>query len=58
LRTYIFTEKERRAIRSVLNGESVAGFRRIRYRIKTFERLADDVSLYLKARELVTTAAT
>lgn len=53
MRTYIFTEKERRTIRAVLEGKPAEDFGKIKYRLKTFRRLAEDVSLYLKIREFI-----
>jgi len=49
---------ERQIIRSVLKGKTLPEFRKIRHRVKTFDRLAEDVTLYLKLRELVTTTST
>jgi hypothetical protein len=48
---------ERQIIRSVLEGNTLPEFRKIKHRMKTFERLAEDVTLYLKLRELITTTS-
>ena len=51
LRTYIFTDRERRIIQSFLGGKTRItdkDLSKIRSRIKLFSRLKDDIFLYLE----------
>jgi hypothetical protein len=51
MRTYIFTERERRIVQSFLGGKTRMTNRdlsKIRSRIKLFDRLKNDVFLYLE----------
>jgi hypothetical protein len=51
LRSYIFTPAERRAIQGFLDrkiGFSDPVLRRLKYRVKEFRRVAEDVELYLR----------
>jgi hypothetical protein len=61
MRSYIFTPLERKRIIAFLNGEIPPGdvsIKKIRFRVKTFERLREDVELYLRVREAISTAST
>jgi hypothetical protein len=64
MRTYIFTAREREAIRLLLGGKISANDERIvqlRYRLKAFRDLASDVDLYLQLSRVakpVTTVST
>ena len=51
VRSYIFTERERRIIKRILEGEKLAELAKIMYRVRTFKDLQDDVELYLGLRE-------
>ena len=58
MRTYIFTENERRTVRNFLNGtitRSDPNFMTIVSRIKSFTDLSSDIDLYIKLRETVRT---
>jgi len=60
MRSYIFTERERRIIRGFLEGNvksSDPGLMVIVSRLKGFTNLAEDVELYLRLREAVSTAS-
>jgi len=48
----IFTNLERQILRAFLNGEPVSGanWNKIRWRLKTFNRLAEDVGLYTRVK--------
>ena len=51
MRTYIFTDRERRVVHSFLGGKTQMTNRdlsKIRSRIKLFDRLKNDVFLYLE----------
>ena len=54
MRSYIFTSAEREAIRGFLEGRidfSNAILRRLKYRMREFRGLAEDVELYLRFRD-------
>jgi len=55
VRTYIFTERERRVIGGWLGGAEVSttDVAKIKHRVKAFKELEADVDLYLKFRERV-----
>jgi hypothetical protein len=55
MRKYIFTERERRIIEAYLSGATTKGvdIARLRYNLKVFKRLGEDVELYLRFREAV-----
>jgi hypothetical protein len=56
LRTYIFTDRERRIIQSFLGGKIGINDRdlsKIRSRIKLFSRLKDDIFLYLEFYDML-----
>jgi uncharacterized membrane protein len=59
MRTYIFTNRERRIIQAFLNGEKVDSMdmARIRYMVRTFKTLASDVQLYLTFRKAISAAS-
>jgi len=50
MRSYIFTKYERELVKQTLEGKPVKGvaISKLKYRIKTFNRLREDVYLYLK----------
>lgn len=61
MRTYIFTETERRAIRLLLDRKISPSDPKVAYirsRVKSFEALAEDVELYLRLRGLAESEAT
>jgi hypothetical protein len=61
MRTYIFTAKERKAIRGFFEGSvsrDDSNLMTIIYRIKSFKDLATDVDLYARLREAVSTITT
>ncbi len=60
MRKYIFTERERRIITAYLEGVKTTGvdIGRLKYNLKVFERLREDVELYLRFREAVTAKPT
>jgi hypothetical protein len=49
MRTYIFTEHERKLIERLLAGERDDPVWKLTHRLRTFETLRSDVQLYLKA---------
>ena len=56
LRTYIFTDRERKIIQSFLGGKIGIADRdlsKIRSRIKLFSRLKDDIFLYLEFYDML-----
>jgi hypothetical protein len=56
LRTYIFTDRERRIIQSFLGGKigiTDRDLSKIRSRIKLFSRLKDDIFLYLEFYDML-----
>jgi len=56
LRTYIFTDRERRIIQSFLGGKIGINDRdlsKTRSRIKLFSRLKDDIFLYLEFYDML-----
>jgi hypothetical protein len=58
MRTYIFTKKERAAIRGFFNGSiarSDPAIMNIISRIRNFGDLASDVEVYVKMREAIST---
>jgi hypothetical protein len=58
MRTYIFTQNERAIVRSFLNGDLERTDPRVQVilsRLKAFTNLADDVDLYLRLRETIST---
>jgi len=60
MRTYIFTEKERKAISGFLNGSTARdnpALMTVIYRIKSFRNLASDMDLYVRLRESVTASS-
>ena len=60
MRSYIFTRLERERIRGFLEGRVPANdslIAKIRFRMKTFRDLAEDVELYLRLREAISTGA-
>jgi hypothetical protein len=61
MRTYIFTERERRIINSFLEGRIKAKDRALSVilaRFRGFKNLAQDVDLYVRLREAVSTVST
>jgi len=53
MRSYIFTERERRVIRDLLEGKigiNNPSIQQVRSRIKSFVDLAGDVDLYFRLR--------
>jgi len=61
MRTYIFTERERRIIQGFLNRRirmTDRNLSKIRSRIKHFERLKNDIFLYLELWDTVLLGAT
>jgi len=56
MRTYIFTVKERRIVEAWLKGESVPAIKiaKLRWMVRHYERLREDVELYLRFRKAVT----
>lgn len=61
MRTYIFTDTERRSIRLLLERRIRPGDPKVAYirsRVKSFEALAKDVELYLRLRRLAESEAT
>ncbi|UCE43977.1 MAG: hypothetical protein JSV57_00290 [Candidatus Bathyarchaeota archaeon] len=60
MRTYIFTDRERRIVQSFLAEKTRMTDRdlsKIRSRIKTFDRLRDDIFLYLELYDRVLLSA-
>ena len=56
MRTYIFTDRERRIVQSFLGGKigiTDRGLSKIRSRIKLFSRLKDDIFLYLEFYDML-----
>jgi len=54
MRSYIFTSKERQVIGQFLEGAvgpANLSVRQIRYRLRRFEALVEDVQLYLKLKK-------
>jgi hypothetical protein len=61
LRTYIFTDRERRIIQKFLGGKIAITDRdlsKIRSRIKLFSRLKDDIFIYLEFYDMLLLATT
>jgi hypothetical protein len=61
MRSYIFTAKERKAIHAFLRGELPKTdhfLSQIRTRLKQFARLREDVDLYVRLSEAISTAST
>jgi len=61
MRSYIFTQKERKVIRSFLDGKVVLNdpaLEVIRSRMKTFTELASDIALYAALRKAVSARST
>jgi len=61
MRSYIFTERERRIIRGFLDGDvprNDPGIQQLQSRVKSFTELSGDVDLYLKFREAMSTTST
>jgi hypothetical protein len=61
VRTYIFTDRERRVISAFLRGKipiNDAALEQIRSRVKSFNELSGDLELYLRLREATSTAST
>jgi hypothetical protein len=60
LRSYIFTERERRIVEAMLKGESVSRLEvaKINHRIRRFTRLRSDVDIYLALRKLAESKST
>ena len=57
MRSYIFTPAEREAIMGFLEGRidfSNAILRRLKYRMREFRRLSEDVELYLRFMDALT----
>jgi len=54
MRSYIFTDRERRIVEALLKGESVSSLEvaKIRFRVRRFTRLRRDVDLYLALLKL------
>jgi len=54
LRSYIFTDRERRIVKAFLAGEKVdrLDIGRIMHRVRSFKGLPGDVDLYLALRRL------
>jgi hypothetical protein len=60
MRSYIFTERERRIIQGFLRGKVKSGdpgLMVIVSRLKSFTDLARDVQLYIRLREAISTAS-
>jgi hypothetical protein len=60
MRSYIFTERERKIIQGFLSGKVKSGdpgFMVIVSRLKSFTDLAGDVELYLRLREAISTTS-
>jgi hypothetical protein len=57
MRSYIFTERERRIVEAMLRGETVSRLEvaKIRHRLRRFTRLRNDVDLYLALVKLTET---
>jgi hypothetical protein len=58
MRSYVFTDRERRILRSFLDGRipiNDPGVEQIRSRIKSFTELRNDIDLYIRFREAITT---
>jgi hypothetical protein len=61
MRSYIFTERERRIIQGFLSGTVKGkdpGLMVIVSRLKSFSNLAKDVELYIRLREAISAAST
>jgi hypothetical protein len=61
MRTYIFTEKERKAISGFFNGSTPRddpALMTVIYRIKSFRNLASDIELYLRLRKTEAASST
>ena len=57
MRSYIFTDRERRIIKDFLEGRRSVKDRALSVilaRVKGFQRLASDVELYLRLRKAIT----
>jgi len=54
MRSYIFTDRERRIVEAMLKGETVSRLEvaKINHRVRRFARLRNDVDLYLRLRAL------
>jgi len=52
LRSYIFTDRERRIVEALLRGERVSRVEvaKIKHRIRRFTQLSSDVELYLRLK--------
>jgi len=59
LRTYVFTKREERIVKTFLSGGKVDSMdiARIRHMVRSFSRLASDVQLYLRLREAISTVS-
>jgi len=61
MRSYIFTKKERKAIEDFLAGRVGSGehfIRQIRWRLRLFENLRNDIELYRRLAESEPTVPT
>ena len=60
MRTYIFTERERRILEAHLAGGEVDSIEvsKIMHRIRKFKTLFEDVYLYLRVRKTMPTTST
>jgi hypothetical protein len=59
MRSYIFTERERRIIREFLtSGKKDPGIMVIITRVRKFANLAKDVELYIRLREAISATST
>jgi hypothetical protein len=61
MRSYIFTSKEKAAVHAFLRGElSITShlLSQVRTRLKQFDRLREDVDLYVRLAEAVSTVPT
>ena len=61
MRSYVFTPLERQRIRDFLDGKVPPNdmlIAKIRFRVRAFKELAEDVELYLRFREAVSAAST
>jgi len=60
MRTYIFTDRERRILEAFLTGKKVDKIKlsKIMYRVRKYKTLFDDTYLYLRVRKTITTDTT
>jgi len=59
MRSYIFTPLERKILRGWLEGKTTPDvrLRKVLSRVRLFKDLAEDVALYLRVREAISTAS-